>query len=103
MKMFTGTGNHTEKVGNHPHRKLIRLEDKSSEIMNIHNKELLFSCQVVSSSSAPPWTVARQAPLSTEVPRQEYWTGLLFPSPGNLPNPEVEPVSPAQAGGLFTT
>ena len=69
MKMFTGTGNHTEQVGNHPHTKLIRLEDKSSKIMNIHNKELLFSCQVMSDSFVTPWTVACQAPLSMEFPR----------------------------------
>ena len=34
---------------------------------------------------------------------QEYWSGLPFPSPGDLPNPEIEPVSPALAGRLFTT
>ena len=39
-----------------------------------------------------PWTVAHQAPLNMEFSRQEYWSGLLFPSPGNLPNPGVEPV-----------
>ena len=42
-----------------------------------------------------PWTVAHQAPLSMEFPKQEYWSGLLFPSPGDLPNPGVEPASPA--------
>ena len=42
-----------------------------------------------------PWTVARQAPLSTEFSRQEYWSGLLFPSPGNVPHPEIEPGSSA--------
>ena len=35
--------------------------------------------------------------------REEYWSGLPFPSPGNLPNPGMEPVSPALAGGFFTT
>ena len=53
-----------------------------------------------------PWTVARQAPLSMEFPRQEYWSGLSFPSPGDLPDPGIEPtswVSPASAGGFFTT
>ena len=45
------------------------------------------------------WTVARQAPLSMESPRQEYWSGLPFPPPGNLPNPGIEPLSPALAGG----
>ena len=36
-------------------------------------------------------------------PRQEYWSGLPFPAPGDLPDPGIEPVSPALAGGLFTT
>ena len=38
-----------------------------------------------------PWTVAHQAPLSTEFSWQGYWTGLPFPSPGDLPNPGIEP------------
>ena len=53
-----------------------------------------------------PQTVARQAPLSVGFPRQEYWSGLPFPPPGNLPDPETEPVSPASpafAGGFITT
>ena len=41
-----------------------------------------------------PWTVARQAPLSVKFPRKEYWSGLLFPSSGDLPYPGMEPVSP---------
>ena len=52
------------------------------------------------------WTVALQAPLSMEFSRQEYWSGLPFPSPGYLPNPGIEPaspVSPALAGRFFTT
>ena len=53
-----------------------------------------------------PWTVARQAHLSIGFSRQEYWSGLPFPSPGDLPNPGIEPtflVFPASAGGFFTT
>ena len=53
-----------------------------------------------------PWTAARQAPLSMEFSKQEYWSGLPFPSPGNLPNPGAEPVSLASAvlaGRFFTT
>ena len=38
-----------------------------------------------------PWTVAHQAPLSREFPRQEYWSGLPFPSPGGLPHPGIAP------------
>ena len=52
---------------------------------------------------ATPWTVAHQAPLSMEFSRQEYWSGLPFPSPRDLPNPGIEPMSPALAGGFFTT
>ena len=51
-------------------------------------------------------TVARQAPLSMEFSRQEHWSGLPFPSPGDLPNPGIKPVSlmsPALVGGFFTT
>ena len=49
-----------------------------------------------------PWTVAHQAPLSVGFPRQEYWSGLLFPSLGDLPNPGIEPATPAwQAGSLI--
>ena len=53
-----------------------------------------------------PWTVAHQARLSMEFSRQEYWSGLPFPMPGDLPDPGIEPVSlvsPAPAGGFFTT
>ena len=41
------------------------------------------------------WTVAFQAPLSLGLPRQEYWNGLSCPPPGDLPDPETEPASPA--------
>ena len=44
---------------------------------------------------ATPWTVARQAPLSMEFSRQEYWSSLPFPSPGYLHNPGIKPKSPA--------
>ena len=53
------------------------------------------------SDSATPWTVACQAPLSKEIPRQEYW--LPFPPPGDHYNPRIKPASPALAGGFFTT
>ena len=44
---------------------------------------------------ATPWTVAHQAPLSMGFSKQEYWSGLPFPSSGNLPDPGIEPRSPA--------
>ena len=53
---------------------------------------------------ATPWTVTHKASLSMECSRQEYWSGLLFSPPGDLPDPEIQPtspVSPALAGGFF--
>ena len=50
-----------------------------------------------------PWTVVScQAPLSMGFSRQEYWSGLPFPSPGDLPDPGIEPMSLTLAGGFFT-
>ena len=62
---------------------------------------LLFSCWVMS-GSVTPWTITRQAPLSMEFSRQEYWSGLPLPSPVDLPNPGTEPRSPTwQADSLL--
>ena len=57
----------------------------------------------MSNSFATPWIVARQTPLSMGFLRQEYWSGLLFPSPGDLPDPGTELMSPALAGRFFAT
>ena len=51
-----------------------------------------FSCDLL---FVTLWTIALQAPLSMGFPRQEYWGGLPFPSPGDLPNPGIKPKSPA--------
>ena len=50
-----------------------------------------------------PWTVAYQAPLSMGFSRQEYWSGLPFPSPGELPSPRIEPGSPALQADALTS
>ena len=55
------------------------------------------------SDSATPWTVAHQAPLCMGFSRQDYWSGLPFPTPGNMPYPGTEPASPALASEFFTT
>ena len=57
----------------------------------------LWACTCVLSclTFATPWTVVHQAPLSMGFPRQEYWSGLPFPSPGDHPYPGIEPTSPA--------
>ena len=49
------------------------------------------------------WTVAQQAPLSMGFPKQEYWSGLPFPFPGDLPDPGIEPVSPVLQANFLPT
>ena len=69
--------------------------------------KLYLSAHVQSLSHVPlfrdPMTVASQAAPSVGFPRQEYWSGLSFPSPRDLSNPGIKPESPALAGGFFTT
>ena len=69
---------------------------------DLKNCMLLFSHRVMSSSFATPWTVTCQAPRSMGFPRQKYWSALPFPTPGDLPNVGIEPVSSDLAGRLFT-
>ena len=57
-------------------------------------KPLSFKFLVMSDCFATPRPIAHQAPLSVGFPRKEYWNRLTFPSPGNLPNTGIEPVSP---------
>jgi len=54
-------------------------------------------------SFATPWTVTHQAPLSMGFPRQENWSELSFPSPGDLPNPRIKLASRELTGRFFTT
>ena len=56
---------------------------------------LMLSCSVVLNSFVTPWTAALQVPLSVGFPRQEYWSGLSRPPPGDLPNPGIKLTSPA--------
>ena len=65
----------------------------------------MLSHSVVSNSFWPPWTLTHQAPLSMGFSRQEYWSGLPFPSFGDLRHPQIGPksvTSPELAGGFFT-
>ena len=55
---------------------------------------LSLSCSVISNSFVTPCILAHQAPLSMGFPKQVYWSGLPFPSPGDLPDPGIEPISP---------
>ena len=66
----------------------------------------MLSPSVVTDSFVTPWTIALQAPLSMRFSNEAYWSGLLFPPPGDPPDPGIEPMSltfPALAGGFFTT
>ena len=69
-------------------------------------QKLIQHCKAIMCSVAQSWTIACQAPQSVEFSRQEYWSKLPFPPLGDLRNPGTEPespVSPALAGGFFTT
>ena len=79
-------------------------EGKSAYLTLATYQVLTVSVSVCTQSClfATPWTVARQAPLSMGFSRQEYWSGLPFPPPGDLPNPGIEPTSPALQR-VFTT
>ena len=61
------------------------------------------SLSSVRSLFATPWTVAYQAPLSMGFSRQEYWSGLPFPSPGDLPNTGIKPGSPTLQADALTS
>ena len=61
------------------------------------------ACSVMSDSLQPPGTGDHPAPLSLEFPRQEYWSGLPFPPPGDRPVPGIEPRFLSLLGGFFTT
>ena len=94
----------------------MRDSGKSGSIQPAHSSVLasLFLCPVagrgregVVAQSCPtlatPWTVAYQASPSMGFSRQEYWSGLPFPSPGDLPNPGIKPGSPASEPDALTS
>ena len=75
----------------HSDRQPCKVDRRSEEVKSLSRVRLFVT----------PWTVACQAPLSMGFSRQEYWSGLPFPSPEDLPNPGTEPASPAfQADAL---
>ena len=65
------------------------------KLLAVHQKYVcVLSCSIVSDSFfEAAWTVAHQAPLTMEFSRQEYWSGVPFPTPQDLPNPGIEPMS----------
>ena len=80
--------------------------DGSPSSLPISSQSAIVLCMLSHVDSASLWTIARQAPLLMGFSRQEYWSGLPFPPPEDLPDPGIEPsspVSPALAGGFFAT
>ena len=75
-------------------------EDTARRWLSIYQESESHS---VGSDSATPWTVTHQPPLFMGFSRQEYWGGLPFPFPGDLPNPGMEPRSPALQADFFNT
>ena len=70
---------------------------------HIYIYECMLSRSVVSNSFVTPWAVAHQAPLAMGISRQEYWSRLLFPSSGDVPNPGIKPASPVLTGRFIIT
>ena len=98
---------------NHPHLSYCRFycETIKRNLLKLmffmEGRFLVPNCYLVTKSCLDsfetPWTTAHQAPLSMGFPRQQYWSGLSFPSPRDLSNPRIEPTSLALAGRFFTT
>ena len=96
----TGPGLRSPSLCLHVHRTSTHLEAQRSDC-GVRDPQPQGSVAQSGRLFGTPWTVARQAPLSTESPSQEYWSGLPFPSPGDLPDPGINPGSPAlQADSL---
>ena len=73
-----------------------------NEVTQLCQNEVTQSCPTQSEVTTP-WTIAYQAPSSVGFSRQEYWSGLPFPSPGDLPDPGIEPRSPALEADALTS
>ena len=83
---------------------LIFFGAQCGQLLSTKTFSLFQSCLLAQLCLTLLWPyVACQAPMSMEFPRQEYWSGLPIPSPGDLPNSGIEPGSPALADGFFTT
>ena len=89
---------HVRKTTNASYSHEVLRFEESIAVMCVHAQSLS-RVQL----SVIPWSVAHQAPLTVEFSKQKYWSVLPFPSPGDLPDPGIEPASPALASGLFTT
>ena len=82
---------------------LCKEKEKTNLKIYMYPSVSVLSHSIVPDSFVTPWIIACQAPPSMEFSRQEYWGGLLFPTPGHLPDPGIKPMSPVLAGRFFTT
>ena len=78
------------------------LEGATNRRLPLHST-CVYGSRSVTPNSDTPRTVARQVSPSLGFSRQEYWSGLPCPTPGHLPDPGIQPVSPALAGGFFNS
>ena len=81
----------------------IWLPDLILYVLYSYTQTWMLSCSVMSDSFVTPWTAACQVPLSMGFSRQGFWSGLSFPSPGDLPDPGIEPLSYVLARRFFIT
>ena len=81
----------------------LRADSLTFELPGFHESEVKMKSLSCVWLFATPWTVAYQAPLSMGFSRREYWSGLPFPSPGDLPDPGIEPGSPALRADALTS
>ena len=99
-KNEVSSGNLSARPSSFPNR-FVHLKDPAFPLwVLIHDLQIVcvlcvFSRSVMSDSFSTTWTVARQAPLSMGFPKQEHWSGFPLHSPGDLPDPGTEPLSPA--------
>ena len=84
------------------YRILSRIPCAIQEVLVIYSFYICVHVHSVIRFFAISWTVAFQAPLSVGFSRQEYWSGLPFPTSGDLPYPGIEPTSSSLTGGFFT-
>ena len=96
LEIIGQTYSSTQHTHIHVHMK--RRRNTSLDITESES-EVTQSCPLF----ATLWTVGHQAPVSMGFPRQEYWSGLLFPSPGDLPDPGIEPGSPTLQADALTS
>ena len=99
MSALYSYGRDTEQMTDSPGSWAFRIKHHLSKDIDLFVVVYLLSCVRL---FATQWTVAHQVPLSMEFSRQEYWSGLLFPSAGDLPKPWIKPRCPALAGRFFT-